>query len=69
MPSNHQIRKGLCRRLRWKGMFIEAASDPALPTTRDDLFWCTHTMNCLGPDGEVARSDDCRTDRECYEEL
>ena len=69
MSTQHRRREDLCRRLRWKGLFIEVAPDPTVPSTNDESFWCTHTMNCLGPDREVAHSDRCRAGRECYEEL
>lgn len=61
------IRKNVCRRLRWKGMFVEAAPDPTVPNTSDGFFWCTHTMNCLGPDGKVVDDDSCQQERRCFE--
>ncbi len=57
----------LCRRLRWKGMFVDVTPDPSLPSMSDGYCWCTHTMNCLGPDGKVAEKDACQKDRACYE--
>ncbi len=56
-----------CRRLRSKGMFIDVPPDPTVPNPHDGFFWCTHTMNCLGPDGKVADDQNCRADRGCYE--
>lgn len=56
-----------CRRLRFKGMFIETEPDPTIPNTSDGMFWCTHTMNCLGPDGRVAQPRRCDATRPCYE--
>ena len=56
-----------CRRLRWKGMFIEVAEEPELSLQSDGPFWCTHTMNCLGPDGTVAGRTECGPGRPCYE--
>lgn len=58
---------GCCSRLRWKGMFIDAAPDPSIPNTRDGLYWCSHTMTCLGPDGRVADEESCCDGRRCYE--
>lgn len=58
---------GRCRRLRWKGMFIDAEPDPTVPNPSDGLFWCTHTMNCLGPDGSVASPPSCAPSRACFE--
>ena len=61
--------EGVCSRLRSKGMYIDAAPDPSVPKTSDGFFWCTHTMNCLGPDGNVADRESCRPGRSCYQEL
>lgn len=57
----------LCRRLRWKGQFIDAPADPDLPSMSDGFVWCTHSMNCLGPDGAVADRETCRLGRPCFE--
>ena len=54
-----------CRRLRSKGMYVEAEPDETEPG--DGFCWCTHTMNCLGPDGEVADAESCRPGRSCFE--
>ena len=59
--------QNVCRRLRSKGMFIEVIPDSSIPNPHDGFFWCTHTMNCLGPDGKVADDQNCRTERSCYE--
>ena len=60
-------RREKCRRLRFKGMFVESEPDPTVPGTSDGLFWCTHTMNCLGPDGRTAQPGRCTPDRTCFE--
>lgn len=57
----------LCWRLRWKGMLIEAEPDRSIRGTSDGFCWCTHTMNCLGPDGQVADRGRCRPGRPCHE--
>lgn len=49
----------LCPSLRWKGQFILAAHDPSVPACNDGLYWCLHTQNCIGPDGEVAEPGNC----------
>lgn len=59
----------LCGRLRNKGMFIEAERDPSVPPTNDVFYWCTHTQNCLGPDGRVCGLGECGPERECFEAL
>ncbi|MFQ5719631.1 MAG: hypothetical protein ACE5IK_08770 [Acidobacteriota bacterium] len=63
-----------CRRLRSKQMYVDVAPDPddpgaRMPNTGDGFCWCTHTMNCLGPDGQVADSKNCRAGRHCFEPL
>ncbi len=63
----------LCRRLRWKAMFNALApreagmEDDPQHEIDDGFVWCTHNMNCLGPDGRVASKDDCRRGRDCFE--
>ncbi len=39
----------LCPALCWKGQFIEAKPDAAVPPSNDGLFWCMHTQTCIGP--------------------
>ena len=56
-----------CKRLRSKGMFIDAPADPNVPASGDGFCWCMHTMNCLGPDGRVADAVRCGPGRTCYE--
>ncbi len=58
---------GTCRWLRWKTMCLDAQPDPLVPSMVDGFVWCVHTMNCLGPDGEVAAHEDCTAQRGCHE--
>ena len=58
-----------CRRLRFKQMFLDIEPDPDLPPMDDGFVWCTHTMNCLGPDGVVADKATCQSGRGCFESL
>ncbi len=58
-----------CRLLRWKGMFIDVESDPTVPASNDQIYWCAETLTCLGPDGQVAAPVTCSPDRRCYDEL
>jgi hypothetical protein len=30
------------------------------------IFWCLHTQNCLGPDGQIADPDNCQSGRSCH---
>ncbi|HXO21874.1 MAG TPA: hypothetical protein VOA87_18320 [Thermoanaerobaculia bacterium] len=69
MPTTDTASRKVCCYLRWKGMFIDAEPDPSIPHTQDGFFWCSHTMNCLGPDGRVADDGSCRQDRTCFEKL
>jgi hypothetical protein len=62
-----KVGREICRRLRSKGMFIDAEPDPNIPGTSDGFYWCTHTMNCLGPDGKVADKQQCKSGRGCFE--
>jgi hypothetical protein len=61
--------QGHCRRLRCKEMFIETAAEFKITETGSGIYWCSHTQNCLGPDGQVAEPADCKTGRSCYEGL
>lgn len=65
--ANLNSNRELCRRLRNKGMFIDAEPDPTVPSMNDGFFWCSHTQNCLGPDGKVTHVEKCRSGRSCYE--
>jgi len=58
---------GCCSYLRWKGMFIDVEPDCSIPNTRDGLFWCSLSMNCLGPDSHVADEQSCCSGRVCFE--
>lgn len=45
------------------------------PMTEDDLLdasqhcWCKHTMQAVGPDGDVVRPADCGADRSCFRSI
>ncbi len=56
----------VCSRLRSKGMYVEAEPDPTVPSTSDGFFWCMETMNCLGPDRDVANRESCQKGRGCF---
>ncbi len=62
-----KARKESCSCLRWKGMYIDAEPDVAVPNTSDGLYWCVHTMTVLGPDGKVADREACTVGRGCFE--
>ena len=66
--SSTEERTRTCRRLRNKGMFIEVEPDPHVPNPDDGFCWCTHTLNCLGPDGNPVDKEECKPGRDCYEQ-
>jgi hypothetical protein len=53
------MHSNLCTALRWKGQFVLSEPDPNVQPSNDGLFWCMHTQNCIGPDGEVAEPGNC----------
>ncbi len=58
-----------CRLLRWKGMFIDVETDPTVPPSNDQIYWCSETQVCIGPDGQVAEPASCNPGRTCYDKL
>ena len=52
-------REGLCRYLRWKGMFVTAPDVEGVPRGGGGLFWCEFTQTCMGPDGQLAEPGNC----------
>lgn len=66
-PRFDKTQPNLCACLRWKGMYIWAEEDPTVVPAGDTSFWCLHTQNCLGLDGELAEPGNCNSsERECY---
>lgn len=59
----------VCRLLLWKEKFIEAENDPTVQPSNSQIYWCSETQVCLGPDGKVASPEDCKPGRSCYDEL
>lgn len=59
--------RDVCRRLRWKGMFVEVEPEDRVPGGSDGYCWCSRTMTALGPDGKVAIREACRPGRDCHE--
>ncbi|MGH9396253.1 MAG: hypothetical protein ACRD18_05325 [Terriglobia bacterium] len=58
-----------CLRLRCKEMFIDMGTGEPynLKDSGSGIYWCSHTQNCLGPDGQAAHFDYCKQGRNCYE--
>ena len=63
------LREAPCLRLRCKEMFIDyGTGEPfKLQDSSSGIYWCSHTQNCLGPDGEVVHLTSCAAGRGCYE--
>ena len=60
-------RPNLCPALHWKEMFIWAEHEPTVPRSNTGSFWCLHTQNCLGPDGQLAEPEFCdNAERGCH---
>jgi hypothetical protein len=67
-PSNLPgVAQSQCRCLRSKEMFIQVEPDAGGFASSSGIFWCTHTQNCLGPDGKVADQESCQPGRTCFE--
>jgi hypothetical protein len=67
--ANKRISMNRCEKLRWKGLYIDAAHDPAVQYSDDSAMWCQHTFTCLGPDGQIVDEFECNPARACYEQL
>jgi len=63
------LRHEPCRLLRWKSMFINAESNPEVPASNDQIYWCAESQVCIGPDGQVASPSTCGPGRSCYDRL
>jgi hypothetical protein len=57
-----------CSNLCWKGLYIDAVWDPAVPQS-ERIYWCQHSYNCLGPDGKAVDEYECNPSRSCYKSL
>ena len=60
-------RQLFCRHLRSKEMYHSDA-----PHVEDQfhsgIYWCNHTSDGLGPNGDGVDREDCCAGRDCYEE-
>ncbi len=64
-PAGNQM--DYCRLLRCKEMLIDTGEPFDIRNTGSGIFWCSHTQNCLGPDGQVADPEACKPGRGCFE--
>jgi hypothetical protein len=56
-----------CRFLRCKEMFIHTEGSFNLADAGSGAYWCSHTQNCLGPDGQEVGAESCVPGRSCHE--
>jgi len=56
-----------CRFLRCKEMFIDTGHPFDLADSGSGAYWCAHTQNCLGRDGQVVGVETCVSGRSCHE--
>jgi hypothetical protein len=70
MPENLPvIATKYCHRLRCKEMYIDMGTVFNLEDSGSGIYWCSHTQNCMGPDGKVADLENCQAGRGCFEEV
>jgi len=55
-----------CQNLNWNGQFFAADTDEPAQPPSGRIYWCQHTHNCLGPDGNVVDAEQCNSARDCY---
>ncbi|MGO4883145.1 MAG: hypothetical protein ACLP59_20330 [Bryobacteraceae bacterium] len=58
-----------CQHLNWNGQFFDTDWGPTDPAPSGRVYWCQHTHNCLGPDGQAVDAGECNPARECYRPL
>lgn len=69
MPANNASPKTqrLCKCLCSKEMYHEDNPDYD-NLYSSGLFWCSHTSDSLGPDGQAVDNMECVNGRTCYEQ-
>jgi hypothetical protein len=68
-PGFNILAEERCQNLRWKGLYIDEQSDPAIQQGDERLFWCVKTQLNLGPDGKLVDNYECSPGRDCYKAL
>ncbi len=65
------MRSPFCERLRSKRYYFLQQMPTEVGDLRDGSgrCWCRETMQAYGPDGEMARPEDCTPGRACYRSL
>ena len=59
--------QGHCRFLRCKEMFIDTGREFHVSQSGSGIYWCSHTQNCVGPDGLGVALEHCQPGRSCHE--
>jgi hypothetical protein len=68
-PALNILREERCEYLRWKGLYIDEAYDPAIQQGDERIFWCLKTQINIGPDGQLVDNYECSPGRACYRPL
>ncbi|HEV2177966.1 MAG TPA: hypothetical protein VGW33_12325 [Terriglobia bacterium] len=57
-----------CRCLRSKEMYLHVDQlDWKTEGSHSGIYWCLHTQNGVGRDGQVAEPASCQAGRSCYQ--
>jgi len=57
-----------CTRLRCKTMYCRSDERAGLLHASETMtYWCSHTNEDIGKDGEIATHAECQPGRGCYE--
>ncbi len=57
-----------CQHFRSYEMYFESSSDPQDPYASGE-FSCLKTHDTIGPDGQPVDCEECRSTRDCFQEL
>ena len=68
MNAQEIVTGQVCRCLRSKELYLHE-DEPGweIRMSSSGIFWCMHTQNCLGPDGQTAEPGHCQSGRPCHE--
>ncbi len=60
--------KPCCRQLRIKSMYYRTDERPGCLHDEEAMgYWCAHTNEAMGPDGQAACHATCQAGRRCFE--
>lgn len=65
------VNSPFCRDIRSKKYYFLQEMPTEIHHLRDasNHCWCQRTVQAFGPDGELARPEDCNASRSCYRSL